>query len=60
MLILGVVDDILSVGRIIVNGGVVAACEVIGSQEAVSEFEDKNILLVRYARHCLSKYRVKD
>ena len=44
MLIPGVVDDTLGLGRIIVNGGVVAVGEIDGSHEDVSEVEAKNIL----------------
>jgi len=44
VLISGIVDDTLRVGRIIVNGGVVATGVADGSQEVVSEAEDKNIL----------------
>jgi hypothetical protein len=47
VLIPGIVDDTPRVGRIIINGGLVAAGAVNDSEEDVSEFEDKNMLLVR-------------
>ena len=60
MLIPGIVDDTLTVGRIIVNGGLMAAGAVNDSEEDVSEFEDKNMLLIRLLKiRMLSRYKAK-